>query len=405
VSAFRITFEVGKKKSEDVGFYPVLQALEARIHEQRYELGYNFRDYGKLSLSIINKLNKRRIISVSPEISEIQDSYQLPNFVGSTGRVGGSFTEWMVDNECPRVGVIEKRKVKKQKPEYFLGARGTHFLKAASKSPDISQSFEDLIMLAVLARKIKHLGLVFSSIYKAKDVDCECIATKLAETKKLRGKKFKIYPQKMPVTMGDAYLVNCEGLNIVPDVLASNNPSTISGFTYNELYRMYHYLRYAVQKWIIDSTAGLNFGGIDAYEVSDRTPREFTRALEKLGLLHSLHGTRYICIPDKLLVVLVKYFAETTSLQASPEVKGEGNRGQIRLSQFVKTIKNEFRILLDPDDIYQFLNESFDYKNFGIDLETAKSYFISNYNFFVERLENLGLATIRPDGDVMIKIG
>jgi hypothetical protein len=119
-------------------------------------------------------------------------------------------------------------------------------------------------------------------------------------------------------------------------------------------------------------------------------------------MLHFLHGIRFTSIPDRLLSNLVRYFGESVSAEAMQQ--GREPPRQMPLNSFVKVIKEEFRILINPNDILGFLETSVEYGNLGIDLQIARGYLISDYQYFTERLENLGLATIRPDGDVMIRI-
>jgi len=311
----------------------------------------------------------------------------------------------MIDTECPKVGVLNIQIEKRRKKKVYFGFEGSIgdlLLRAASKSSNPSHSFEDLVVLKVLARKIKNLGLVFNGLYTSSVIDCQCIKAKGKEISHLNGKKTQLSSKELFITMRDAYLVHSETPWVVPLALSSNNPMAISSIIYNEMYRIYHALRFPLQRWINESSkTSAAIVTVDPYEVSDRMPREITRALEKLGLLQFLKRTRYISLPDQLLSDLVRYFGEITSRKAFLERRKLP--GQMRLGSFVEMIKKEFRILVSPNDIMRFLRDSVCYEDSGID-KIAKGYLISDYHSFTERLENLGLATIRPDGDVMIRI-
>lgn len=407
MSQLQITFGASLKKRKGMGSYPGLEDLEATVKGERYELGYRFRDYGKLSLSIIKRLEECGTINKAPNaLSEVKDFYMLPNLVGHALRAGGSFTQWMIDGECPKVGVLDIRIEKGRKKKVFFGPKGVLFLKAALKSSNLTRSFEDLVVLRVLARKIKNLGLVYSILRANRSIDCYCGKVRGKEIRQLQGKMTQLFSKAIFVTLRDAYLVHCESPQVVPFVMSSNNPMVISSLIYSEIYRVYHALRIPLQIWINESSkVSTSLATIDPYEVSDRMPREITRAFEKLELLHFLPGrshTRYTSIPDRLLSDLVRYFGEMTTKEALLEER-EPPR-QIPLAYFIKMIKEEFRILINPNDIIRFLEDSVDHRNLGIDLKIAKGYLISDYHCFTERLENLGLATIRPDGDVMIRV-
>jgi len=399
-----ITFGVGLRKRAEIGTYPVLEDLEVAMKGKRYELGYAFRDYGKLALSIIKRLEECGTSSKAPQVlREVQDFYKLSDLVGSSSRAGGRFTQWMIDAECPKVAVLDIKIEKRRKKKVFFGPKGILFLKAASKSSNLAQSFEDMVILKVLARKIKNLAIVLSALDAEHSVDCYCGRVKGKEIRHLQNKKTRLSSKEVLATMRDAYLVHCEGSHIVPLAMSSNNPMVISSLIYNEAYRIYHALRIPLQIWINQSSkTSLNHITVDPYEISDRMPREITRALEKLGMMHFLHGIRFTSIPDQLLANLVRYFGESVSAEALQQQRKPAS--QMPLDSFVKAIKKEFRILINPNDILSFLKASVKYGNLGIDLQIAKGYLISDYQHFTERLENLGLATIRPDGDVMIRI-
>jgi hypothetical protein len=396
---------VGLGKREGIGPYPVLEDLEAFVKGERYELGYKFRNYGQLSLSIIKRLEECGTIDKAPQdLNKIRDFYKLPGLVGSMSRATGKFARWMIDSECPKVGVLDVRIERGRKKKVFFGSKGVLFWKAASESSNPTRSFEDLIILSVLARKIRNFGLILSALHTEGTIECYCGRTRSKEIRQLQRKKTQLSLKSVSTTIFDAYLVHCESPPVIPFAMSSNNPLAISSLIYNEIYRVYHSLRIPLQIWINES-AKMSKGlvTVNPFEVSDRMPREITRALEKLGLLHFLYGARYVSIPDRLLADLARYFGEITSKEAS--VEGRKPPNQVPLSSFVKLIQEEFRILLNPDDVIRFLEGSVNYRDFGIDLNTAKGYLISNYHYFTERLENLGLATIRPDGDVMIRIG
>jgi len=402
--SLRITFGVGLRKRADIGTYPVLEDLEVAVKGERCELGYTFRDYGKLALSIIKRLEECGTISKAPKVlREVQDFYKLSDLVGSSSRAGGRFTQWMIDAECPKVAVLDIQIEKRKKKKVFFGPEGVLFLKAASKSSNLAQSFEDMIILRVLARKIKNLAILLSALHAQHSVDCYCGKVKGKEIRQLQTKKTQLSSKDVFQTMSDAYLVHCESSHVVPLAMSSNNPMVISSLIYNEVYRIHHAFRIPLQIWINQSSkTSANLVTVDPFEVSDRMPREITRALEKLGMLHFLHGIRFTSIPDRLLSNLVRYYGESVSAKA--EQQGSEPPSQMPLGYFVEVIKEEFRILINPDDVLRFLKTSVDYGNLGIDLQIARGYLISEYQYFTERLENLGLATIRPDGDVMIRI-
>jgi hypothetical protein len=405
VNPLNITFGVRVESKRNIGSYPLLEDLEANLGLEKFELGYNFRDYGMLSLSIVKRLDECNTTSLAPQslVKQIRDFYRLPDLVGSTTRAGGKFTEWMIDTQCPDVNitsvVIEHGKKKKVLP----GPIGLLFMRAADRSSNPTQALEDLIILKVLARKMNNFGRVLSALHTQGAIDCLCSSTKGQEVHDLRGKTTQLLSRDACVTMYDAYLVHCETPQVTPFAISSNNPLAISSLLYNELYRLYHGLRVLLQMWLNESLQdSQSLAKVDPYEVSDRMPREISRAFEKLHLLQSLHEKRFVSIPDRLLSDLVNLFREATIENASS--KGNPAPREEPLSSFVRKVKEEFRILVNPDDIVRYLEDSVDHVGLGIDLETARGYLVSDYLSFTERLENLGLATIRPDGDVMIRI-
>lgn len=396
-----ILFGVSLNQRKNVGFYPSIQEVEVVVGGTGYALGYRFRDYGKLLLSII-----KRVESVGGELKAISQDvtnfYKLPEFVGSTLRVGGKFTNWMIEKECPVVGVIIKRKEKKTERTY-LGTTGACFLKSASSSPNIVKSFEDLVLLKVLAEKLKNLTFVLDAVQTQSEIVCSCTRAKGEPIRHLKGKQFSISSNEVFTSLKSAFLIHCESPVTAIHTVSSNSPVAISGLIYNGVYHFYHELRDVIQTWINTSSEKSNIRLEDPHEISDRMAREITRGFEKIGLLHFSHmQTRYASIPDQLLADLVAYLKQIVIGEAA--LRNENKPEQLPLASFVRMVKTDFRILINPDDIIQYLGKFCDCRALGIDLRLARGYLIADYHQFTERLEALGLATIRPDGEVMISL-
>lgn len=398
-----ISFGVSLKERRDIGKYPVLEDLEATKLGRQYSLGYRFRDYGKLSISIMKRLEECSTIEQAPDaIDIIREFYKLPNLVGAVSRVGGSYTKWMIDAECPQVGVVNIHTEKRRK-KVFLGPIGVLFLKAASKSSSLTTSFENLVVFRVLAEKIRNLGLVLSVLHTRGTIDCYCNKVRPKAIRQIKGKKTQLNMNRIPTFLRDANLVHCESPDIFPFVVSPNTPMVISGLLYNEIYRTYHALRIPLQKWVNRLSKKLQgLVTIDPYEISDRMAREISRGFEKIGLLQLRGGVRFTSIPDQLLANLTGYFGEKAVNKAS--LDGKAPPKQLPLASFIKMLREEFCILVNPNDIVEFLEKWVDYAHLGIDFSVARGNLISDYHRFTERLETLDLATIRPDGDVMVRI-
>lgn len=405
LSRLTITFGVGLRKRKDFGTYPALEDLEATVGGERHGLAYRFRDYGKLSLAIRRRLEDCGTISKAPKILEkVRIFYQLSDLVGPSLRTGGSFTRWMIDGECPQVGILDVRREKRRRKKVFLGRKGVLFLEAASKSSELVRSFEDLVVLEVLAEKIKNISLVLGALRRQGSIDCLCGKAKGKEIHQLEGRTIQINSKEIFTTLHEAYLVHCESPEIIPLAVSTCSPMVISSLIYNEIYQFHHALRMLLQIWINESSKGSwSLVMADPYELSDRMGREITRGFEKIELLRTSRArARYISIPDRLLSDLVAYFGAVHATHAT--LRGMETPKQLPFSDFIKLIKKEFRILIDPDDAIKFIEDSVDYQSLGIDSKVARGYLISEYHRFTERLETLGLATIRPDGDVMIRV-
>lgn len=402
-----ITFAVHIEESgrEKVVRYPVLEELETNLNGIICELGYRFRDYGKLSFALVKRLEESDTLSQAPKaLRGILDSYKLEELVGSAVRAVSKYTKWMINAECPKIRVLTI--VKRKKKIAYWGAKyGDFFLRAALRSPNLAQSLENLILFRVLARKLENLGKTFGIVrqYGAITCICERIRGKNIKIPSLQGAKTEIRWKELFANLWNAYLIHVEAPVSIPFYESPNIPGVLSGIIYNEIYRLHHNLRSLLQEWINNAAQGAsNLVTMDPFKVSDRMPQEITRALEKLGLLQVVYGVRYTCIPDQLLSDLVGYFGEYLSEEIQLRHKEPPNEAP--LNKFVDTLREQFRILVNPNDVIDFLKSSVNYASLGMDLGKAHSYLISNYDALIERLESLGLATIRPDGDVMIRI-
>lgn len=127
-------------------------------------------------------------------------------------------------------------------------------------------------------------------------------------------------------------------------------------------------------------------------ELSKRVPHEVSRGLVKIDVLRKTRGLEHVSIPDRMLSDLTMFALHSQRAQA------------IRLEEFNTMLKNTFRILVNPHDIKMFLKNSVAHESLGIDLTVVTDFLRSNYEEFIERMVGLGLARVRPDGEVTIEI-
>jgi hypothetical protein len=399
-SQAELQFGLALQKREGVS-YPSIQEMKIVAGGSDFSLGYRIRDYGNLLLSIINRVE---IYGENKSVAEkVNDYLKLPKFFGNTFRSGSKYTNWMIDEECPAVDVIFER-IEKGCDRHYLGKTGDYFLKSASSSPNIVKSFEDLVLLRILSKKLQNLSLVLKTCRNRGFIVCRCTKAKGATLHTLKDKYFSIPSNELSSVLGSAFLVHSESPVTSTYALSSSTPIGISGLVYNEIYQFYHRLREEIQTWTNESSQGFGVGLEDPHEISDRMAREITRGFEKIGVLHFNNNrtpTRYVSIHDQLLADLVEVFKKVEQGKAS--LNSEKSPEQLPLTSFTRMVKEDFRILINPDDILEYL-ESCDFRSLGIDLRIAKGLVIADYYQFTERLEALGLATIRPDGEVMINL-
>lgn len=358
--------------------------IQPQISGESMDFTYRVRDYGRLPLWIAQLLEEYH--TIPDEWKTVREKYGLDDFFIAYVPPRNGYIKWTLTRELPRIDILEKRTEKrrgkgKKKMIFSLGPIGQEIFKAVQKSQNWLISFENLTLLRLLAHKLKSLGDTLNAIHKYGSV--ECTSTNWPS--------FKFSWEELSSNLWDVFLVHTEKLDIMPECRSPNIPPVLSGLIYNESYLAHFAIRKTIIEKFVKGTKNRGVS-VNIAELSKRVPHEVSRGLEKIGVLHAKRGLEHVSIPDRMLLDLVMFALYDRKART------------IHLKEFIDVLKNMFRVLVDPHDIKIFLKNSVECESLGIDLTVAIEFFRSNYEVFIERMVSLGLARVRPDGEVSIEI-
>jgi hypothetical protein len=366
--------EEGRLRSIDIQF---------RSDKGPVDFTYVVRDYGELPLWIASHLMEQN--TLPEEWRMVEEIYALDKFFVGMPPRRKRFIEWTLIRELPQIDVLvlKKKRVKRRgtKRKTSLGPFGDFLFDVVKLSPNWLISFENLVLLRLLGYKLKNLGTTLYEIYK--HGSAKCVSSS-------HWPSFKIFWDELSANLWDICLIHAEKPDVIPEFRDPNIPQVLSGAIYNESYLVHSALRKILLEKFASTIQNRGFS-MDIYELSTRTPNEISRAFREIGILQNVHGLEFVSIPDRMLRDLVIFSLHWQT------------KTQTFLKEFTDVVKDQFRILIDPYDIKNFLERASTYASLGIDLMTMVNYFKSNYEIFIERLKNLGLAKVRPDGEVTIE--
>jgi len=344
--------------------------------ENERELTYWLHDYGKLSFW----LKKYGKIDSDPLWSSLLDIFALEEFFeGPPKAVREKWYLWHI-TKLKEIDATQKAGTN----GYRLGKFGELAFEAAKKSSgrvSWSESMESILIAYLISKRIGNFGDLLNTISK-KPIEVVCTNSPKDIS---RPKTFKISWNDLSTCLRNAFFVQIEPPSIVQELKISSDPMILSTFLLNEIYLAMSNLREKIVEKLVVAGSTVN-----PYILTDRGSYEIKRALERLGILQSRFGFWFTTLPDKLLSSSVWYALVKIG------------KDSISPSEFTEVLKNDFRFLVDTNDVIQFLVESVEYETLGIDLSLLRNNLDRNYSRMLERLVNLGFASIRPDGEARI---
>jgi len=345
-----------------------------RYHDEHGErtFTYELREYGGLAYWLRTYGN----VDEDPLWKSVDKIYALDTSSQEKSQKRERWIIWHLD-KLKEIGATTK--VGKNK--YQLGKFGKLALEVARETSYWTVSLESIIVARLIATKMENLGYFLSKINR-RPVNVSCGKTH----KKIPYlQDFQISWNDLSSCLKDVYFLHAEPCAI-PDLRSPAVPAILSGIILNEIFSAITRIREKIMERIaeVGTTS-------DLYIVSDRGSNEIKRALKHLGILQSGRGIWYTCIPDRLLCNFAIYALR------------KKKRDTLSVRELTEIIKDDFRFLVDPDDIHDFLSNSVKVETIGVDLDTFRNNLEQNYADFIERLMSLGYAIIRPDGEVTVE--
>lgn len=340
------------------------------------ELTYWLHDYGRLSYW----LRKYGKVNSDPLWASLQEVFALEEFI--EGPPKAVREKWYLWHIAKLKEIDATQKVGND--TYRLGGFGRLAFDAAKKASgrvSWSESMESILITYLISKRIENLGVFLGAISK-KPIEVVCNNSPKDIT---RPKDFKMSWNELSTCLRNIYFVQVEAPNTVQELKTSTDPLVLSTLLLNETYLAMSNLRGAITRKLI--VVG---NTVDPYILTDRGSYEIKRALERLGILQSRFGFWFTSLPDKLLSSSVWYALVKSGKES------------ISPGEFTEVLKSDFRFLVDTDDVIRFLIDSVEYEALGIDLSLLRNNLDRNYSRMLERLVNLGFASIRPDGEARI---
>jgi len=340
------------------------------------ELTYWLHDYGRLSYW----LKKYGKIDGDPLWASLSDIFALEEFIeGHPKTVREKWYVWHIA-KLKEIGATQEA----GNGTYRLGDFGKLAFEAAKKSSgrvSWSESMESILITYLISKRIENFGVFLSTISR-KPIEIVCTSSPKDLS---RPKSFQVTWNNLSTCLRNVYFVQVEPPNSVQELKTSSDPLILSTLLLNEMYQAMSNLRERITVKLVDAGSTAN-----PYILTDRGSYEIRRALERLGILQSRFGLWFTSLPDKFLSSSVWY----ALVKAGKEF--------ISPSEFTEVLKNDFHFLVDTDDVITFLVDSVEYETLGIDLSLLRNNLDRNYSRMLERLVNLGFASIRPDGEARI---
>jgi hypothetical protein len=344
---------------------------------QNRELTYWLHDYGRLAYW----MRKYGKITGDPLWDSLMNVFEIDEFFeGPPNPTRKKWYLWHL-SKLAEIEVTEKIGT----DTYKLGTFGRLAFEAAKMSSgrvSWSEAMENIVITRLIAKRLENFGCLLNEI-SGRPLNVCCISSP-RDCDSPKG--FSIEWADITTTLKDAYLVLAEPPNTAQELKASTDPLILSTFLINEIYYSMSNLREKIVRQVAETGSTVN-----PYILADRGSYEIKRALERLGILRRRLGYWYTSLPDKLLSSTVWYALV------------KAGKSSISLREFADILKEDFRFILEPDDVTEFLLKKVKNKELGIDLNVLRNNLERNYSKMLERLVDLGFASIRPDGEAIIE--
>jgi len=291
--------------------------------------------------------------------------------------------KWPATSDLRESGVVYETK-RGDKVNRGLTDFGHKALIAAKRRPTWIYTFENLVLLKAISAKVDGLEKTLAAI--SKNGYIECICREGREEKSQQIGTFRISPS-FPDKPSGLYFLQAEETVSTPHFRTPFLPQVVSQKILNIIYLIHYALRLKLidSEFVRDLICKRKLTlGREHSEWANEGPASLMSGLTRLGLLKIDGNLRYFRLPDQLLADLVSFIV----------------REKMPLERFAQEMKNSFRIIVSPRDaeaIAQFVA-----MNEETEAEMIRDFMRANYDSFTDRLVNLGLAHINPDGEVTV---
>lgn len=372
--SMRLGYEIVKRKIKGEAKLTISGIKFVDEENDERELTYWLHDYGRLAYW----LRKYGNMNDNPIWGSLEDVYIFERAVEP--QPSKRRKTW-IKYHIRKLGEIGAT-IEVEKGKFRLGHFGEIALRAATRFTDWSRSLESLIIVRLLSSRMENLGMFLRTIY-SKPVTVQC--SKHPSTI-LPPKDFELCWKELATSLKDMYLIHTEPPAIFSELRSPNNPTVLSGIIVNEMYSTMSNIRGKIVERLAKVGRTVN-----RYILIDRGSYEIKRGLERLKILHKKYGSWFTSVDDPLLSSFATYaLAKIGRTSISPD-------------ELTKTMKHDFRFLVDPYDVESFITNSLEFQTLGINLDVLRNNLEQNFLGFIERLANLGFAIIRPDGEVSIE--
>ena len=281
--------------------------------------------------------------------------------LGLLPKLGENYKRWEVETLLEHTIIDERGRIT------YTGKR---IIEACKSASDSYLEFERLCLLKGIADRLDGLTDIVRLLPGSGPAEIYNV-TKPTELKSYKAEIIK-------PTINEFYMVDIEdnpGLYSFP---STNTAMFLSNLSIAEYYRFHYSLRKEIFKIYAHHTGTtLKPDRLHRFAGRIRT----IELLKNLDIYRMAEGYRFVRFPTNLLRTLARY-----SLS---------KRHDVTFESFLLDLKKGFRMIVSPEDlrkVYQFTLTS----------DHIEAFFESNFDMFLARLLQAGIADVKPDGEVVL---
>jgi len=297
--------------------------------------------------------------------------------------IRGRWLTWPATADLRQSDVVREiesaKKTRRELTEFGRKAR-----ESARRLPNWVSAFENLVLLKTVSTKIEGLEKIVRTVSNEGTIECVCREGREEDSKQIGGFRISLNLEKIPKLC----LFQAEETLSPPHFRSSFFPQVISQKILNKIYLINYAIRWSIitSDFVQDLAIKRNISlGRDFSSWANEGPASIMSGLSRLGLLKIDTNLRYLRLPDAMLPDLVSFIVEG---------------GTMPLGQFAEALTKAFCIVVSPK--YVNIVAALTGMKTETEVEMTRDYMWANYDSFTDRLVNLGLAHVNPDGEVTV---